>query len=76
LKERKLSAEKGSSSDFHTILKTKNRAKKAKPENCQAIITWHCYSLLRRHVAEKKEGSRYFCESLFWASQPKQAAKT
>jgi hypothetical protein len=27
----------------------------------------------------KKEGvagSRYFCESLFWASQPKQAAKT
>jgi glycogen phosphorylase len=22
-----------------------------------------------------KEGSRYFCESLFWASQPKQAAK-
>ena len=28
---------------------------------------------------KKKEGytgSRYFCESLFWASQPKQAAKT
>ncbi|GFO72794.1 hypothetical protein BJAS_P3294 [Bathymodiolus japonicus methanotrophic gill symbiont] len=25
---------------------------------------------------EKKSGSRYFCESLFWASQPKQAAKT
>jgi hypothetical protein len=24
----------------------------------------------------KKAGSRYFCESLFWASQPKQAAKT
>ncbi|WP_263458942.1 hypothetical protein [Bathymodiolus platifrons methanotrophic gill symbiont] len=23
-----------------------------------------------------KAGSRYFCESLFWASQPKQAAKT
>ena len=23
-----------------------------------------------------KEESRYFCESLFWASQPKQAAKT
>ncbi|WP_221896024.1 helix-turn-helix domain-containing protein [Bathymodiolus japonicus methanotrophic gill symbiont] len=23
-----------------------------------------------------KSGSRYFCESLFWASQPKQAAKT
>ncbi|WP_221902210.1 hypothetical protein [Bathymodiolus platifrons methanotrophic gill symbiont] len=25
---------------------------------------------------EYEEGSRYFCESLFWASQPKQAAKT
>jgi hypothetical protein len=24
----------------------------------------------------KAAGSRYFCESLFWASQPKQAAKT
>ncbi len=24
----------------------------------------------------KLAGSRYFCESLFWASQPKQAAKT
>ncbi|WP_263458982.1 hypothetical protein [Bathymodiolus platifrons methanotrophic gill symbiont] len=24
----------------------------------------------------KVSGSRYFCESLFWASQPKQAAKT
>jgi hypothetical protein len=24
----------------------------------------------------KVAGSRYFCESLFWASQPKQAAKT
>ncbi len=24
----------------------------------------------------RKSGSRYFCESLFWASQPKQAAKT
>jgi hypothetical protein len=25
---------------------------------------------------ENRPGSRYFCESLFWASQPKQAAKT
>ncbi|GAW85008.1 hypothetical protein bplSymb_SCF00208P028 [Bathymodiolus platifrons methanotrophic gill symbiont] len=24
----------------------------------------------------ENSGSRYFCESLFWASQPKQAAKT
>ncbi|WP_221895130.1 hypothetical protein [Bathymodiolus japonicus methanotrophic gill symbiont] len=29
------------------------------------------------HPAEQYfSGSRYFCESLFWASQPKQAAKT
>jgi Na+-driven multidrug efflux pump len=28
-------------------------------------------------IVERLEaGSRYFCESLFWASQPKQAAKT
>jgi hypothetical protein len=28
-------------------------------------------------IAQKiSAGSRYFCESLFWASQPKQAAKT
>ena len=26
--------------------------------------------------ATQAKGSRYFCESLFWASQPKQAAKT
>jgi hypothetical protein len=25
---------------------------------------------------DHEAGSRYFCESLFWASQPKQAAKT
>jgi hypothetical protein len=31
-----------------------------------------------RNAKELKDwaGSRYFCESLFWASQPKQAAKT
>jgi hypothetical protein len=27
------------------------------------------------HVIKDYAGSRYFCESLFWASQPKQAAK-
>ncbi|WP_221897501.1 hypothetical protein [Bathymodiolus japonicus methanotrophic gill symbiont] len=27
-------------------------------------------------TANESSGSRYFCESLFWASQPKQAAKT
>ncbi len=31
---------------------------------------------LLAHHSEKKAGSRYFCESLFWASQPKQTAKT
>jgi hypothetical protein len=34
---------------------------------------------VKRDSSNKKatEGSRYFCESLFWASQPpKQAAKT
>ena len=30
----------------------------------------------REHFKGNLAGSRYFCESLFWASQPKQAAKT
>ncbi|WP_263458798.1 hypothetical protein [Bathymodiolus japonicus methanotrophic gill symbiont] len=30
---------------------------------------------IHQHCNESS-GSRYFCESLFWASQPKQAAKT
>ncbi|WP_263459191.1 diguanylate cyclase domain-containing protein [Bathymodiolus platifrons methanotrophic gill symbiont] len=29
-----------------------------------------------KETANRLSGSRYFCESLFWASQPKQAAKT
>ncbi|TXK99406.1 hypothetical protein BMR02_07605 [Methylococcaceae bacterium HT1] len=28
------------------------------------------------NIERVSAGSRYFCESLFWASQPKQAAKT
>ena len=31
---------------------------------------------LRDDLDKAQAGSRYFCESLFWASQPKQAAKT
>ncbi len=31
---------------------------------------------LANALIEGAAGSRYFCESLFWASQPKQAAKT
>ncbi|NYT46865.1 MAG: cyclic nucleotide-binding domain-containing protein [Candidatus Methanofishera endochildressiae] len=36
------------------------------------------YNLARLYISRlrKNAGSRYFCESLFWASQPKQAAKT
>jgi len=29
-----------------------------------------------KHKPDTIPESRYFCESLFWASQPKQAAKT
>jgi eukaryotic-like serine/threonine-protein kinase len=32
--------------------------------------------IIGQALAKRPEGSRYFCESLFWASQPKQAAKT
>ncbi|WP_221901190.1 hypothetical protein [Bathymodiolus platifrons methanotrophic gill symbiont] len=31
---------------------------------------------LRLRFPDFKRGNRYFCESLFWASQTKQAAKT
>jgi len=34
------------------------------------------YRKLQQCQLLMKEESRYFCESLFWASQPKQAAKT
>ena len=34
------------------------------------------YLYLFMDIFSRKAGSRYFCESLFWASQPKQAAKT
>ncbi|GFO72318.1 hypothetical protein BJAS_P2454 [Bathymodiolus japonicus methanotrophic gill symbiont] len=33
-------------------------------------------SMIFSEWIESNSGSRYFCESLFWASQPKQAAKT
>ena len=33
-------------------------------------------SIKKIHDKDKEAGSHYFCESLFWASQPKQAAKT
>ena len=32
--------------------------------------------VLEIRSGRNQAGSRYFCESLFWASQPKQAAKT
>ena len=34
------------------------------------------YEIKTDDYIEILAGSRYFCESLFWASQPKQAAKT
>ncbi|WP_221897455.1 hypothetical protein [Bathymodiolus japonicus methanotrophic gill symbiont] len=37
------------------------------------------YEVIKTEIFRKifsVSGSRYFCESLFWASQPKQAAKT
>ncbi len=34
------------------------------------------YQLVEGEAVRESAGSRYFCESLFWASQPKQAAKT
>ncbi|WP_221895509.1 hypothetical protein [Bathymodiolus japonicus methanotrophic gill symbiont] len=38
--------------------------------------TVNLYGKQREVRAYSRSGSRYFCESLFWASQPKQAAKT
>jgi hypothetical protein len=49
--------------DFKKRLKKKNLPKKIDP--------LEIYGLL-----DRRAGSRYFCESLFWASLPKQAAKT
>jgi hypothetical protein len=40
--------------------------------NTASISVRDVFGLARYRLA----GSRYFCESLFWASQPKQAAKT
>ena len=38
-------------------------------------LVWN-YDDLVHMYKDNTAGSRYFCESLFWASQPKQAAKT
>jgi len=35
---------KGSTDDFHAILKAKSREGKEKSDNCQALITWHSTS--------------------------------
>ena len=54
----KLGVEKGGSDDdHHTILESaKQRAEKAKPENCQAFIIWHSTSqvLLMRSLLRRK----------------------
>ncbi|WP_221897730.1 hypothetical protein [Bathymodiolus japonicus methanotrophic gill symbiont] len=47
-----------------------------------SLLFDHCLLLHPEQIARIESklpeylGSRYFCESLFWASQPKQAAKT
>jgi len=40
------------------------------------IRTTEIYAITDTETKRHAAGSRYFCESLFWASQPKQAAKT
>ncbi len=43
---------------------------------CQQIRLTFEGPILILTAKNSDAGSRYFCESLFWASQPKQAAKT
>jgi hypothetical protein len=47
----------------------------ARSEECVSSL-FKLVPLVIRNDKNKSAGSRYFCESLFWASQPKQAAKT
>jgi hypothetical protein len=45
--------------------------------DCDTVVVQDPSSYLSTDgLLGKIAGSRYFCESLFWASQPKQAAKT
>jgi hypothetical protein len=48
----------------------KQAAIKQKPEHISEK------GVVSKTSTNQTAGSRYFCESLFWASQPKQAAKT
>jgi len=47
---------------------------KATTANC--VLSPNSAIVIKKNVVKRAAGSRYFCESLFWASQPKQAAKT
>jgi hypothetical protein len=51
-----LCAEKGSTDDFHAILKTKSCEEKENPDNCEVFITWHSTSqvLLMRSLLRRK----------------------
>ena len=49
---------------------------KADIENEIAFVHAKRLTTRTQRISGHKAGSRYFCESLFWASQPKQAAKT
>ncbi|WP_147636148.1 hypothetical protein [Bathymodiolus platifrons methanotrophic gill symbiont] len=57
---------------------------KRQANNLGLSLSAYIRKTLEKDLEERKKnpqtldfsGSRYFCESLFWASQPKQAAKT
>jgi hypothetical protein len=49
---------------------------KLKPELKSGTLQYYDNELGWLRGRRFPSGSRYFCESLFWASQPKQAAKT
>ena len=49
---------------------------KQNPFGLHTITPYLVVEDVERLILFLQAGSRYFCESLFWASQPKQAAKT
>ncbi|MDO9239324.1 MAG: type I restriction-modification system subunit M N-terminal domain-containing protein, partial [Methylicorpusculum sp.] len=78
--------ENGTPLGFHNHSKLDFYKLKADPDNIgQHLITYIkgfseniqriCVRFNFDQEIEKLSGSRYFCESLFWASQPNQAAK-
>ena len=65
--------------EFGNVLISTNRLNMSLMNESGSYISeeaMHIDELIFYFVEEDQAGSRYFCESLFWASQPKQAAKT